>query len=169
MKTRKCILAVAAALSLMAVNAGAQDFPKGPITYYVPFPAGGESDIEIRALQPFLEKSLGVPLIINYVTGAGGALSYQKLSGAKPDGYTIGGVNTPGIILQPEFMKDLTYKITDFTYVSLLEYTPNGLAVKKEFKANTLKEFIDQAKANRERSTSAASENSPAPTLRSRT
>ena len=147
-KMCKGIVAVLAVLALMAVNVGAQDYPKGPITYLVPFPAGGESDIEIRALQPFLEKSLGVPLIINYVSGAGGALSWQKLAGAKPDGYTIGGVNMPGVILQPEFMKDVTYKTTDFAYISLIEYTPNGLAVKKDFKANTVKEFIEYAKAN---------------------
>ena len=97
------MVAVLAVLSLMAVNVGAQDYPKGPINYWVAFPAGGESDIEIRALQPFLEKSLGVPLIINYVPGAGGALCWSKLAAAKPDGYTIGGVNMPANILQPEF------------------------------------------------------------------
>lgn len=148
MRIWKWMVAVAAVLSLMAVNVGAQDYPKGPINYSVAFSAGGESDIEIRALQPFLEKSLGVPLIINYVPGAGGALCWSKLAAAKPDGYSIGGVNAPANILQPEFMKDVTYKIKDFVYLSLIEYTPNGLAVRKDFKANTLKEFIEYAKAN---------------------
>jgi tripartite-type tricarboxylate transporter receptor subunit TctC len=145
---RKWKVAALAVLSAMALGASAQDYPKGPITYLVPFPAGGESDIEIRALQPFLEKSLGVPLIINYVAGAGGALCWQKLAGSKPDGYTISGVNMPGVILQPEFMKEVTYKTTDFAYLSLIEYTPNGLAVKKDFKAGSVKEFVDYAKAN---------------------
>jgi tripartite-type tricarboxylate transporter receptor subunit TctC len=148
MRMWKWMVVVLAVLSLLAVNVGAQDYPKGPINYWVPFPAGGESDIEIRTLQPFLEKSLGVPLVINYVTGAGGALCWSKLAAAKPDGYTIGGVNMPANILQPEFMKDVNFKVKDFAYLTLIEYTPNGLAVKKDFKANTLKEFIEYAKAN---------------------
>ena len=85
-----------------AFSSFAADFPKGPMNFWVPFNPGGETDIEIRALQPSLEKILGVPLVINYLPGAGGALCWSKLAAAKPDGYTIGGVNIPHIILQPE-------------------------------------------------------------------
>jgi tripartite-type tricarboxylate transporter receptor subunit TctC len=131
-----------------AVTANAQDFPKGPINYMNPFNPGGEVDIAARAMQPNLEKNLGVPFVINYVPGAGGGLCWSKLAAAKPDGYNIGGFSIPHIILQPIFMKDVTFKTDDFVIFSIVEYTPIGLGVKKDFKANTVKEFVDYCKAN---------------------
>jgi tripartite-type tricarboxylate transporter receptor subunit TctC len=105
-------------------------------------------DIAARALQPDLEKNLGVSLVINYFPGAGGALCWSKLAAAKPDGYTIGGFSIPHIILQPMFMKDVAFKTDDFVILSIVEYTPIGLGVKKDFKVNTFKEFVDYCKAN---------------------
>ena len=128
--------------------AGAQDFPKGAINYMNPFNPGGEVDIAARAMQPYLEKNLGVPFVINYLPGAGGALCWSKLAAAKPDGYNIGGFSIPHIILQPMFMKDVAFKTDDFVIFSIVEYTPIGLAVKKDFKANTFQEFVDYCRAN---------------------
>ena len=148
MRMWKWMVVVLAVLSLLAVNVGAQDFPKGQINYLNPFNPGGEVDIAARAMQPYLEKSMGVPLVIQYLPAAGGALCWSKLAAAKPDGYTVGGFSIPHIILQPQFMKDVAFKTDDFVILNIVEYTPIGLAVKKDFKANTLKEFIDYAKEN---------------------
>jgi tripartite-type tricarboxylate transporter receptor subunit TctC len=148
MKRWKWILVTVAIFSLLAARAWAQDFPKGPINFMNPFNPGGEVDIEARAMQPYLEKNLGVPIIINYFPSAGGALCWSKLAAAKPDGYTVGGFSIPHIILQPMFMKDAAFKTDDFVIFSIVEYTPIGLAVKKDFQVNTLKEFIEYAQAN---------------------
>ena len=148
MKTWKWMFMTVAMFSLLATGAWAQDFPKGPVNFMNPFNPGGEVDIEARAMQPYLEKNLGVPFVINYLPGAGGALCWSKLAAVKPDGYTIGGFSIPHIILQPMFMKDVAFKTNDFVILSIVEYTPIGLAVKKDFKANTLKEFVEYAKAN---------------------
>jgi len=148
MKGWKWIFVALAIVSLLPAGAWAQDFPKGPINFMNPFNPGGEVDIEARAMQPYLEKNLGVPFVINYLPGAGGALCWSKLAAAKPDGHTIGGFSIPHIILQPMFMKDAAFKTDDFVILSIVEYTPIGLAVKKDFKANTLKEFVEYAKAN---------------------
>ncbi len=137
-----------AILSIFTMDATALDFPKGPINYWNPFNPGGEVDIAARAMQPYLEKNLGVPLVVNYFPGAGGALCWSKLSAAKPDGYTVGGFSIPHIILQPMFMKDVAFKTDDFVIITIVEYTPIGLAVKKDFKANSVKEFIEYARAN---------------------
>ncbi len=131
-----------------AGSTSAQDFPKGPINYMNPFNPGGEVDIAARAMQPSLEKNLGVPIVINYLPGAGGALCWSKLAAAKADGYTIGGFSIPHIILQPMFMKDVAFKADDFVILSIVEYTPIGLGVKKDFKASTFKEFVEYCKAN---------------------
>ena len=148
MKRWKTVVLMGAISFLLAAAVGAQDFPKGPINYMNPFNPGGEVDISARAMQPYLEKNLGQPFVINYQPGAGGGLCWSKLTAAKPDGYTIGGFSIPHIILQPIFMKDVTYKTEDFVIFSIVEYTPIGLGVKKEFKVNTFKEFIEYAKAN---------------------
>jgi tripartite-type tricarboxylate transporter receptor subunit TctC len=148
MKKGKRLVLMLLLVGIFAVPGNAQDFPKGPINYMNPFNPGGEVDIAARAMQPYLEKNFGQSFVINYLPGAGGALCWSKLAAAKPDGYNIGGFSIPHIILQPIFMKDVAYKTEDFVILSIVEYTPNGLAVKKDFKANTLKEFIEYAKAN---------------------
>jgi tripartite-type tricarboxylate transporter receptor subunit TctC len=147
MRTWKAVMLLGVVLCL-PMAATAQDFPKGPITYMNPFNPGGEVDIAARAMQPSLEKILAQPFVINYVPGAGGGLCWSKLAAVKPDGYTIGGFSIPHIILQPMFMKDVTYKADDFVILSIVEYTPIGLAVKKESPVNSFKEFVDYAKAN---------------------
>jgi len=148
MKKWKWMFLAVVMFLLLTGGAGAQDFPKGPLNYMNPFNPGGEVDIAARAMQPYLEKNLGVPFVINYLPGAGGALCWSKLAAAKPDGYNIGGFSIPHIILQPMFMKDVAFKPEDFVILSIVEYTPIGLAVKKDFKVNTVKEFIEYAKAN---------------------
>ena len=126
----------------------ATDFPKGPVTYIIPFNPGGQSDVEARMQQPYLEKTLGVPIVVNYMPGAGGALAWTKFAQTKPDGYTVCGINIPHIILQPLSQKDAAFKTEDLKPLALFESTPIGLAVKKESKINSLKEFIEYAKAN---------------------
>ena len=139
-------------LALLALCPGfglaAADFPKGPITYIIPFNPGGQSDVEARMQQPYLEKILGVPIVVNYMPGAGGALAWTKFSQMKPDGYNVCGINIPHIILQPLGQKDVAFKTEDLKPLAIFESTPIGLVVKKESKINSLKEFIDFAKAN---------------------
>ena len=135
-------------LLLPAYSLTAADFPKGPITYVIPFNPGGQSDVEARLQQPYLEKILGVPIVVTYQPGAGGALAWTKFSQAKPDGYTVCGINIPHIILQPLSQKDAAFTPEDLKPLCLFESTPIGLAVKKESKINSVKEFIEFAKAN---------------------
>ena len=139
-------------LSLMLVFLPAigfpADFPIGPITYIIPFNPGGQSDVEARMQQPYLEKILGVPIVVNYMPGAGGGLAWTKFAQSKPDGYTVCGINIPHIILQPLSQKDVAFQTEDLKPLCIFESTPIGLAVKKDSKINSLKEFIEFAKAN---------------------
>jgi len=141
-----CLMVVFLLVPCLAV--GASDYPKGPITYVIPFNPGGQSDVEARLQQPYLEKILGVKIIVEYKPGAGGALAWTQFAKAKPDGYTVCGINIPHIILQPLSQKDAAFKTEDLKPLCIFESTPIGLAVKKGSKINTLKEFIDYAKAN---------------------
>ena len=139
-------------LSLMLVFLPAigfpADFPIGPITYIIPFNPGGQSDVEARMQQPYLEKILGVPIVVNYMPGAGGGLAWTKFAQAKPDGYTVCGINIPHIILQPLSQKDVAFQTEDLKPLCIFESTPIGLAVKKDSKINSVKDFIEFARAN---------------------
>jgi len=142
------ILAVALLFSVTAARSAGAPYPAKEITYIIAFNPGGESDIEFRAMQPYFEKALGVRFVPEYKPAAGGALAWQTLAGAAPDGYTLAGFNSPHVITQPLTMKDVKFDTEDFTYLTMIENTPSALVVKKDFPAKTLKEFIDYAKKN---------------------
>ncbi len=121
-------------------------YPTKQITYLIPFDPGGQSDREARRQQPWLERSLGQKIILDYRVGNGGALGWSDLVKAKPDGYLIAGINLPHIILQP-LQQDVGYKTEQITPVFIFERTPMGLAVLNASPYKTLKEFLDAAKA----------------------
>lgn len=139
------VLLVILSMASWAIGAG---YPTKEINYTIAFNPAGESDIEFRIMQPYLEKAFGVRFVPEYKPAAGGALAWNLLSAAAPDGYSIGGFNAPHIIIQPLTMNDVAFKTDGFTYLGMIENTPVALCVKKDFPAKTVKELIDYAKAN---------------------
>lgn len=149
---KKSVLGLIAGLAMVlcigiGTTTGAE-YPTKEITYIIAFNPGGESDIEFRLMQPFLEKSFGVRFIPEYKPAAGGALAWNFTASAAPDGYTLAGFNAPHIITQPLTMKDVTYTTDGFTYLVMIENTPVTLCVKKDSPFKSLKDFIDFAKKN---------------------
>ncbi|MCG6533170.1 MAG: tripartite tricarboxylate transporter substrate binding protein [Syntrophales bacterium LBB04] len=142
------IVCIVVILSFSLVQGAETKYPSKEINYIIAFNPGGESDIEFRIMQPFIEKSFGVRFIPDYKPAAGGAMAWGFIMAGKPDGYTIAGFNSPHIITQPLTMKDVKFQPMDFTYLGMIENTPITICVKKGFPAKTLKEFIDYAKAN---------------------
>lgn len=76
-------------ISLAKEYPKAGKYPAHPIKIIVPASAGGSLGGEIRTIAPFLEKTLGVATVIDYVTGADGLIAYNKIYQEKPDGHTI--------------------------------------------------------------------------------
>jgi tripartite-type tricarboxylate transporter receptor subunit TctC len=65
-------------------------YPTRPITIIIPFPAGGNSDIIVRALADRLSMDLGRPVVVdNRPGGAGGTVGAKAVASASPDGYTL--------------------------------------------------------------------------------
>src|SRR5215831_15033846 len=83
----------AAFLAVLAVLApalaGAQSYPTRPVTLIVPFPPGGSTDTAARIIGEAMRPSLGQPVIIENVGGAGGSIGVTRVARAAPDGYTI--------------------------------------------------------------------------------
>lgn len=132
------------ATSLLA-NAG--DFPAKPMTYILPFNAGGESDVSARYQQGEWKNVTKKQVVIQYQAGAGGAKAWSQLNSIPGDGYTIMGINLPHTVLQP-MSGNVGYKTKDLTPVHYFHYTPNAIFVRKESKFTTLKQLVDYAKAN---------------------
>jgi tripartite-type tricarboxylate transporter receptor subunit TctC len=94
-------------------------WPEKPIKLIIPFDAGGGTDLSARALQPYLEKELGVSVVVENKPGAAGWLAWSELAGTNPDGYTIGYMNFPNIIagyLNPETKR--TESLDSYTFIS---------------------------------------------------
>ncbi len=83
------LAAGAAALPAVSRVARAQTFPTRPITMVVPFAAGGPTDVIGRVVAEGMRASLGQPIIMENVTGAGGSIGVGRVVRAAPDGYTI--------------------------------------------------------------------------------
>src|SRR5262249_28414656 len=82
---------VAGAVALPAASSmpSAQSYPSRRITIVVPFPAGGPTDTLARILAEHMRTSLGQPVIIENVSGAGGSIGVGRVARAAPDGYTV--------------------------------------------------------------------------------
>src|SRR5215472_15193493 len=87
-KMRKFLIALAFAF-IAVCSAHADNFPSRPITLIVPFPPGGSTDVAARIMADKMGASLGQPVIVENVGGAGGSIGVGRLARATPDGYTI--------------------------------------------------------------------------------
>jgi tripartite-type tricarboxylate transporter receptor subunit TctC len=141
------LLVAAAALSF-APFAYAQDFPKHPITMIVPFAAGGTSDVIARAVAEEMGKSLGQPIVIENVAGAGGSTALARAARAEPDGYTIAIGNAGTSAATYTIYPKLPFTPESFVPIAMVAKTFGIVALRKDFPAKTLKEFIAYAKSN---------------------
>src|SRR4051812_45000668 len=88
---RRALAATILCLGLLVTGSTwAQTFPNRLITLLVPFAPGGPTDVLARILAERMRFSLGQPIIIENVSGAGGTISVNRTARAAPDGYTIG-------------------------------------------------------------------------------
>lgn len=136
-------LALAIAAPVQAADDAAR-YPTKPVTYIIPFGAGGESDIAAQLQQPYFRKLTGQDLVITRRPGGGGAVVWNELNNMPGDGYTIVGINLPHIALQP--LLGAHYRTRDITGVYLFHYTPDAIVVRDDSPYETLQELIDHAR-----------------------
>jgi tripartite-type tricarboxylate transporter receptor subunit TctC len=125
-----------------------ENYPTRAVTMIVPFAAGGSSDVIARLIADQMSNDLGQRIVIENVTGAGGSIAMARAAKATPDGYTISignsGTNTAVYTLYP----DAKFTPDDFMPIGLVAKTSPIIAVKKDFPAQNLLEFIAYAKKN---------------------
>jgi tripartite-type tricarboxylate transporter receptor subunit TctC len=128
--------------------AQAQGFPNRPVTFVVPWPAGGTTDVALRALATATEKHLGQSIVIENRGGAGGTLGPAYMAAnAKPDGYTI--AQLPITVFRLPYMTRTAFDpVTDFTYIISLSGYTFGVVVRADAPWKTFNELLAYAKAN---------------------
>jgi tripartite-type tricarboxylate transporter receptor subunit TctC len=148
--TSRTFLALVAALFVLgaAPSSHAQDYPNRPVTLVVPWPAGGTTDIGMRALASATEKYLKQKIVIENRPGAAGVLGPQQVAqSAAPDGYTL--VQIPITVFRFPFMRKTTLDpATDFTYIIGVSGYTFGVVVRSDAPWKTFRELIDYARAN---------------------
>ncbi len=144
---RKIIL-LAAAIVALATGAQAQQFPTRPVTLIVPWPAGGSTDIGMRALAAATEKHLGQSIVIENKPGAAGTIGPANMAAsARPDGYTVAQLALT-VFRIPFIQKTSFDPAKDFTYLIHLTGYTFGVVVRADAPWKTFQELLDYAKAN---------------------
>ncbi|MBA4777416.1 MULTISPECIES: tripartite tricarboxylate transporter substrate-binding protein [Agrobacterium] len=146
-------LAAAAAVSLFALSASAQNYPERNITMVVPFSAGGPTDTVARLVAESMSKDLGQQIIVENVGGAGGTLGAGRVASADPDGYTV-LLHHIGMATSATLYRKLAYDtLNAFEYVGLVTEVPMTILSRKTLETTDLKSLIDYAKANKDKVT----------------
>jgi tripartite-type tricarboxylate transporter receptor subunit TctC len=140
---------VAALLLIVSCSAlaQAQSFPSRPLTLIVPFPPGGSTDSAARIMAERMRETLGQPIVIENVGGAGGSIGVGRLARSVPDGYTfdIGQWDT--------HVGSIIYKLDydlekDFEPIALVSNNPQLMVAKNDLPAKTLAELVKWMKDN---------------------
>ena len=118
---RRFITTTAIAASSIALPrmVWAQSFPARTIRYICPWPAGGSTDVVIRAFAESAAKTLNQQIIVDNKPGAGGMLGANELVNAKPDGYTLSQL-PHGVFRIPHMQKAQFDTLKDFTWIACL-------------------------------------------------
>ncbi|MFC0272085.1 tripartite tricarboxylate transporter substrate binding protein [Metabacillus herbersteinensis] len=134
----------------------AEGYPEKAITVIVAYEAGGGTDSGARIMLPYVEEALGVPVNIVNKPGGGGWIGWSELANAKPDGYTIGYINTPNFMtgyLDPKFKRK--ENLESFTPIANHVTDPGVIAIRTdEDRFTNIEELVEYAKENRLTATS---------------
>ena len=148
---------IVTALILLASVGGvcAQSYPSRPVTLVVALPAGGAVDALGRVLAEHMRVTLGQPIIVENMGGAGGTLAMTRVARAAPDGYTL-GMGTLSQYVVSAAVYTLPFDVlTDLEPVALMTTSPMWLLSGVRLPANNLKELIAWLKANPDKASAA--------------
>ena len=139
---RALTAALFAACVLATGAAAAQTYPNRPITLLVPFPPGGATDAIARIIQDSMQKSLGQPIVIENIGGAGGMICGAKAARADPDGYTI-LIDQVALAAGMSMYPDRTFDAEkDFVTIGLINTAASTLAGSPTLPPNNFNELL---------------------------
>jgi tripartite-type tricarboxylate transporter receptor subunit TctC len=146
---RRLALALVALLLSAAPSLRAQQtFPTQPVTIVVPYAAGGITDALARVVAERLGPQLGVPIVIDNRSGAGGLIGAEAVARSKPDGHTL-LMHSSGILVVAANAKELRFDpVKELEPVAFVAGLPSVLIVHPSVPATTVAEFLTYLRAN---------------------
>jgi len=146
---RRQVLGTTAGFLGLPALAQAPRYPSRPITFVVPFAAGGAVDISGRAMADRLSKILGQTIIVDNRAGAAGSIGSTYVAKAPPDGYTLVVTSQSTHVVNPAVTPNLSYNAeTDFAPITLIDRLANVLLVNAALPVKTFDEFVAYVRAN---------------------
>ena len=149
MRTQRLLTAIAILASFVFsfAHPAAAKFPDKPVTFVVPFGAGGSFDTIARKLGERWEQELGVPFVVKSLPGAGGRRGSIEIFRSKPDGYTIGFAHFVPFLADEFLMrKKPTIDYRKFETIYKIAHAPTFVVVRKDLPFHSVH---DLAKAGR--------------------
>jgi tripartite-type tricarboxylate transporter receptor subunit TctC len=145
---RRGALCLALAAPFVSREARAQaDWPSRPLRFVVPFTAGGGGDTSARALAARTSEILGQNIVIENRTGGNAVVAANSVLQSPRDGYSY-LVDAANQITNPFLVRDLPFDYrTAFVPVTMTARFPQVVAVRHDFPARTIGEFIDYVRA----------------------
>jgi tripartite-type tricarboxylate transporter receptor subunit TctC len=138
--------ALVALAALAATSVALAAYPDRPITFIVPWGAGGGTDGTARYFAAMMEKELGQPVNVVNRTGGGGVVGHSAIATAAPDGYTVGMITVEITMMHWQGLTDLGP--ASYTPLALVNSDPAGFTVRADSPYKSVKEVLDAAKAN---------------------
>jgi tripartite-type tricarboxylate transporter receptor subunit TctC len=154
MRRREFLISAASAY-LAATNLGRMGramaqagSPTGPVTIYVPFAAGGASDILTRVVADYARSSRNLPVGVEFKPGAGATIAPAQVARSAPDGATLGFYSVSPFLTVPH-LQSLPYKtLSDFTFISIYAFVPIAVYVAKDSPLQDWQGLLKFAKDN---------------------
>jgi len=141
------LVATVFAMTILSTAVHAQTYPAKPITFIIPFAAGGGTDVIARTLQEDIRAELGQPIIIDNRPGANGAIGSVAAARAAPDGYTLMLTASSTFSLNPHLMKDIKYdQLNDFVPVAFVVRSPWMMVVHEQSGFKSVADVVKAAK-----------------------
>ncbi|MEA2930668.1 MAG: hypothetical protein QOG38_3096 [Hyphomicrobiales bacterium] len=146
-RLRFAAITLAMLVGTPAAGVAAEPFPTKPIRLILGFAPGGSADVVARAIQPYLERKLGQPIIIENRTGAGGVIAVDAVAKSPPDGHVIGIAAAGALSVNVSFNEKMPYDpVKDLAPISLLAEIPFILIAPASSEANSVRDVIALAK-----------------------
>lgn len=132
------------------------EYPDKPIKMIIGFGPGGATDTLGRLVAKAAEEELGVPVVVENVTGGGGMVASSKVAKLAPDGYTIALVADFSIAAAPLVSDTIKYSVDDFEYITTVSRFQTAFWTSKDAPYKTWEEMIAYAKQGNDLSASTA-------------
>jgi len=131
------------------VGAQAQGFPSKPVTVVIPLAAGGAVDTMVRTMTDAMRSTLGQPILVENMGGAGGVIGATSVARAPADGYTLLLGTTSELVISPLLGKLPYDPVTSFEPIAIMCDSPAAIVVHPSVPVSNLKELVEYAKQHK--------------------